>query len=63
MRDISFEEEAEECRRQALAYVGQPEASFLIRVAREFDRLAHDPQARRVVPVETDAYVQSLPGS
>lgn len=37
---LSFEEEAEECRRKALAYVGQPEAPFLIKVAREFDRLA-----------------------
>jgi hypothetical protein len=35
----SFEEEAQNCRRQALAYLGQPEASFLLRVAREFDRL------------------------
>ena len=37
---LSFEEEAEECRRKALAYVGRPEAPFLIKVAREFDRLA-----------------------
>jgi Uri superfamily endonuclease len=37
---MCFEEEAEDCRRKALAYVGQAEASFLLRVAREFDRLA-----------------------
>jgi hypothetical protein len=39
---ISFEEEAENCRRKALAYVGQPEAPFLLSVARQFDRLAHE---------------------
>jgi hypothetical protein len=37
---LSPEEEAEECRRKALAYLGRPEAPFLMRVAREFDRLA-----------------------
>jgi hypothetical protein len=63
VRDISFEEEAEDCRRQALAYVGQPEASFLMRVAREFDRLAHEPRACRVVPVDAGAQAESLPAS
>lgn len=38
----SFEEEAEECRRMALCYLGRPEAPFLLRVAREFDRLARE---------------------
>ena len=33
-------EEAEQCRLQALAYLGTREASFLLRVAREFDHLA-----------------------
>ena len=33
-------EEAEQCRRQALAYLHKPEATFLLRVAREFDKLA-----------------------
>ena len=32
-------EEAEICRRKALAYVGKPEARFLLQVARQFDRL------------------------
>lgn len=32
--------EAEECRERALSYLGLPEATFLLRVAREFDRLA-----------------------
>ncbi len=40
MAQTSFEEEAEDCRRKALAYVGLPEASFLMKVAQEFDRLA-----------------------
>jgi hypothetical protein len=40
MIEMSLEEEASECRRIALVYVGQPGGSFLVRVAREFDRLA-----------------------
>ena len=36
----SLQDEAEECRRRALAYLGRPEAGFLLRAAREFDRLA-----------------------
>ena len=43
---LSFEEQAEDCRRQALSYVGHPEASLLIRVAREFDRLAAESRYR-----------------
>lgn len=42
MNLLCFQEEAEDCRRKALAYVGQPEATFLLRVAREFDRLASE---------------------
>jgi len=46
-----FEEEAEDCRRKALAYVGQPEATFLLSVARQFDRLAYErTKARRPRP-------------
>ena len=36
----NFAEEAENCRRQALEYLGKPEASFLLRIARAFDDLA-----------------------
>ena len=36
---MSFTEEAEKCRSQALAYLGKPEAPFLLRVARAFDQL------------------------
>jgi len=39
---MCLEEEAEDCRRKALAYLGQPEASILLKVAREFDRLARE---------------------
>lgn len=35
-------EEADSCRRQAAAYVGQPEGPFLLRVATAFDELACD---------------------
>ena len=38
--DSHLLEEAGECRRRAQAYVGQPEATFLLKVAREFERLA-----------------------
>ena len=34
--------EADACRQTALSYLGKPEAPFLFRVAREFDRLAAD---------------------
>lgn len=36
-----------ECRRKALAYLGRPEAPFLLRVAREFDRLAAEQRGDR----------------
>ncbi len=39
MSEASFHEQAETCRQRALAYLGRPEASFLLRAAREFDRL------------------------
>ena len=35
-----FREQADKCRRQAVAYVGQPEGPFLLRVAKAFDELA-----------------------
>jgi len=38
----TLEEEAEVCRMQALIYLGRPEGPFLLRVAREFERLAKD---------------------
>lgn len=31
--------EAEQCRGRALTYLGRPEATFLLRIAREFERL------------------------
>ena len=39
MSQPSFAEEAEACRRKAHSYVGKPEMAFLLRVAKEFDRL------------------------
>lgn len=36
---MDFAEEADACRRKAHVYVGRPEATFLLRVAKEFDRL------------------------
>lgn len=40
MNSLAYKEEAEDCRQKALAYLGRPEATLLLRVAREFDRLA-----------------------
>jgi hypothetical protein len=34
-----FQEQAENCRRQATQYVGRPEAPFLLSVARAFEDL------------------------
>ena len=39
---IVLEEEAENCRQKALAYLGRPEAPFLLRVARGFEQLARE---------------------
>lgn len=39
-------QEAEKCPLQALAYLGRREASFLLRVAREFDYLAEKGRTR-----------------
>ncbi len=40
MTEAMLVEEAEQCRREALAYLGKPEATFPLRVGRELDRLA-----------------------
>lgn len=44
MSEPTLEEEAENCRRRALAYLGRPEAPFLLRVARAFEDLARHPR-------------------
>ena len=41
-----FAEEAEICRRKALAYLGEPEARFLLQVAKQFDRLEAERRQR-----------------
>jgi hypothetical protein len=43
---IDMLEEAEKCRRQALSYVGKPEAPFLLRLAKEFDSLNSEKRKR-----------------
>ena len=40
MTETGLHEEAHACRKRAIAYLGRPEASFLLRAAQEFDRLA-----------------------
>jgi desulfoferrodoxin (superoxide reductase-like protein) len=39
MKRIDLLEEAQDCRRRALTYVGQPEAKLLLRVAKEFEQM------------------------
>jgi hypothetical protein len=39
MKHIDLLEEAQDCRRRALTYLGQPEATLLLRVAKEFEQL------------------------
>jgi hypothetical protein len=39
MRNQSYSDEAEACRRQAAQFAGRPEARFLLRVARSFEEL------------------------
>jgi hypothetical protein len=46
MDSLDLREEAEDCRRKALSYLGRPEATFLIRVARELDKLAEQSVSR-----------------
>ena len=40
MNDKSLLREAELCRQRALAHLGRPEVTFLLKMAREFERLA-----------------------
>lgn len=44
--------EAKTCRQKAVSYPGKPEARFLLRVAREFDRLAKEPVSKSRVKSE-----------
>ena len=47
MPSLDPHEEAENCRRQALAYLGRPEAGFLLRLARGFEQLAAQARSNR----------------
>jgi hypothetical protein len=46
MEDANLHIEAETCRQKAALYSGKPEALFLLRVAREFDRLEAEKVSR-----------------
>jgi len=50
MDQIGLLEEAENCRRKALAYLGQPEAMFLLRVAKAFEELNAEKRGFRSRP-------------
>jgi hypothetical protein len=42
MAELSMREEAEDCRRRALTYVGLPEGPFLLRLAEAFEDLSRE---------------------
>lgn len=42
MKHLDLLKEANDCRRKALTYVGQPEATFLLRVPKAFEALEAD---------------------
>ena len=46
MDDAELYKEAEDCRRKALGYLGRPEAPFLLRVARQFERVAEERKSK-----------------
>ncbi len=46
MKHIDLLEEAQDCRRKALTYLGQPESALLLRVAKEFEQLETEHQKR-----------------
>jgi hypothetical protein len=50
MNKLDANHEAETCREKALYHMGQPEAAVLLRVAREFERLASEPRVRTYRP-------------
>lgn len=39
MRNLSFADEADACRRQAAKFAGRPEAQFLLRIAQSFEEM------------------------
>ncbi len=45
MRNTSFKDEAEKCRRLALEYSGGAEGAFLLRVAGAFEAMTNQPPA------------------
>jgi len=45
---LSLLEEAEDCRRRALAYVGRPEAPFLLRVADALEKVSQEQRDQRL---------------
>ena len=49
MNEATLNSEAERCRQKSLSYLGKPEAPFLLRIAREFERLAVGSKAKKPV--------------
>lgn len=53
MAHLLYRLEAERCRLQATAYLGRPEAPFLLRIARAFEQLADEDQTSDRAPFRT----------
>ena len=51
---ITFEEEAKNCRRKAVSYVGRPEAPFLLEVAEVFEELQAQQWSRPRRPTQRE---------
>jgi hypothetical protein len=47
LAQLSLHEEAEDCRRKALAYIGMPEGPFLLKLAQAFDELSAELSQRK----------------
>lgn len=63
MSKAEFEQQADDCRDQALTYRGKPEALVLLRIAREFDRLASGAlDLGKVIPDATAKRIRQTPG-
>lgn len=55
IEQIPLRDEAENCRRMALVYLGKPEATLLIRTAKAFEELAEQEDRSRF---EWDAFAK-----
>lgn len=60
---LTLSEEAETCRRKALAYLGCPEAPFLLSIAKAFDDMAYGRLTTKRTAVPDDPRSDGRPSS